>query len=157
VSARLAGVTPAQFWSGPQRQPTSASPPDTARAAGTPSRRKRAAHDSLISLVLAIYAEADRSLGFDQVVELSGNRVTRTQVSTASSALCRDGQLDRIRTGVYQWSGGQRAATRKIPAARHPAGPLLSCPRSRPGRQPTRRDICPQLSCSASFSQMASR
>ena len=50
--------------------------------------------------------------------------MTRAQVSTASSALCRDGQLDRIRSGVYQWSAGQRAAARRIPAARRPAEPL---------------------------------
>jgi hypothetical protein len=122
-AARLAGVTPAQFWSGPQSQAVPVTPRNTARAAGTASRRKRAAHDSVISLVLAIHAEADRPLGFDQVVELSGNRVTREQVSTASSALCRDRQLDRIRSGVYQWSAGQRAA-RKVPAPRRPAEPL---------------------------------
>jgi hypothetical protein len=122
-AARLAGVTPAQFWSGPEHQATPASPRNTARAARTPARRKRGARDSVISLVLGIHAEADRPLGFDQVVELSGNRVTRDQVSTASSALYRDGQLDRIRTGVYQWSAGQRAAARKIPAPRLPAGP----------------------------------
>jgi hypothetical protein len=57
-------------------------------------------------------------------VDLSRNRVTRAQVSAASSALCRDGQLDRIRAGVYQWSAGQRATARRIPAARHPAGAL---------------------------------
>jgi hypothetical protein len=123
-AARLAGVTPAQFWSGPQQQATSVLLPDTARAAGVSSRRKSAARDSVISLVLAIHAEADRPLGFDQVVKLSGNRVTRDQVSTASSALCRDGQLDRIRVGVYQWSEGQRAAARKIPAPRRPAETL---------------------------------
>jgi hypothetical protein len=39
-------------------------------------------------------------------------------VGAASSALCRDGQLHRIRSGVYQWSAGQRAAARQIPAAR---------------------------------------
>jgi hypothetical protein len=120
-AARLAGVTPEQFWSGPEPHATSASLPDTACAGRTSSRRrKRAAHDSVVSLVLAIHAEADRPLGFDQVAELSGNRVTRAQVSTASSALCRDGQLDRIRSGVYQWSAGQRAAARRIPAARRP-------------------------------------
>ena len=141
-AARLAGVTPAQFWSGPQAQAAPAPPRDTARAAGTASRRKRAAHDSVISLVLAIHAEADRPLGFDQVVELSGNRVTRAQVSTASSALCRDGQLDRIRSGVYQWSAGQRAAARKIPAPRRPAEPLPqhalmpATPAAPPARQP---------------------
>jgi hypothetical protein len=106
---------------GPERQAIPSSLPDTARAGRATSRRKRAAHDSIVSLVLAIHAEADRPLGFDQVVDLSGNRVTREQVSTASSALCRDGQLDRIRSGVYQWSQGQRAAARRIPAARRPA------------------------------------
>jgi hypothetical protein len=120
-AARLAGVTPAQFWSGPEPCATRATARDTARADRASARRKRAAHDSVISLLLGIHAEADRPLGFDQVVELSGNRVTREQVSTASSALCRDGQLDRIRSGVYQWSGGQRAAARKIPVPRRPA------------------------------------
>ncbi len=120
-AARLAGVTPEQFWSGPERQAAPGPLPDTARAARTAARRKRAGHDSIVSLVLAIHAEADRPLGFDQVAELSGNRMTREQVSTASSALCRDGQLDRIRSGVYQWSQGQRAAARRIPAARRPA------------------------------------
>jgi hypothetical protein len=119
-AARLAGVTPAQFWAGPQPGATPAPPQGTTRA-GRASRRKRPAHDSVISLVLAIHAQADRPLGFDQVAELSGNRVTRDQVSAASSALCRDGQLDRIRSGVYQWSAGQRAAARQIPAPR-PAG-----------------------------------
>jgi hypothetical protein len=98
---------------------------DTARRGGA-SRRRPAARDSVISIVLAIHVAADRPLGFDQVVELSGNRVTRAQVSAASSALCRDGQLDRIRSGVYPWSGGQRAAARQVPAARRAAGPLPS-------------------------------
>jgi hypothetical protein len=73
---------------------------------------------------IAIHAQADRPLGFDQVVELSGNPVTRAQMSAASSALCRNGQLDRIRSGVYQWSAGQRAAAKHIPAARRGAGTL---------------------------------
>jgi hypothetical protein len=119
-AARLADVTPAQFWSGPDPQATPPAPRDTSRAAGTPSRRSRAAHDSIVSRVLAIHAEADRPLGFDQIVELSGNRLTRAQVSTASSTLYRDGQLDRIRSGIYQWSGGHRVAARKIPPARQP-------------------------------------
>lgn len=112
-AARLADVTPAQFWDGPQPQVTPEPSWDTtrARAAG----RKSAAHDSIISLVLAVHAETDRPLGFDQVVELSGNRVTRAQVSAASAALCRGGQLDRIRSGVYQWAAGQRAAVRQVP------------------------------------------
>jgi hypothetical protein len=123
-AARLAGVTPSQFWSGPPPQAPSGPPPEPARA-GASSRRKRPACDSVISLVLAIHAQADRPLGFDQVAELSGNRVTRAQVSTASSVLCRDGQLDRIRSGVYQWSAGQRAAARQIPAPRRPAAVLV--------------------------------
>ncbi len=122
-AARLVGVTPAQFWSGPQREDTPAPPRAPPGPAGPPGA-SAAAHDSVISLVLAIHAEADRPLGFDQVVELSGNRVTRAQVSAASSALCRDGQLDRIRSGVYQWSAGQRAAARQIPPARRAAGTL---------------------------------
>src|SRR5262249_19003360 len=101
-AARLAGGTPAQVWAGPQPEGRPAPPPDTARGGGG-SRRKPAAHDSIIALVLAVHAEADRPLGFDQVAELAGNRATRAQVSAASAALCRDGQLDRIRPGVYQW------------------------------------------------------
>jgi hypothetical protein len=100
-------------------------PQDTARP-GRASRRKPAARDSVTALVLAIHAEADRPLGFDQVVKLSENRVTRTQVSTASAALCRDGQLDRIRSGLYQWSAGQHAAARQVPTPRRdtePTGP----------------------------------
>ena len=141
-AARLAGITPAQFWSGPEHHASPASPRGAAPTRGTSSRRHRAARNRVISLVLAIHAEADRLLGFDQVAELSGNRVTRAQVSTASSALCRDGQLDRIRSGVYQWSAGQRAAARKIPAVRRPAEPLPQQallpaePATLPARQP---------------------
>jgi hypothetical protein len=124
-AARLAGVTPAQFWAGPQGQPGPTSPQNTARGGQAP-RRKPAARDTVTSLVLAVHAEVDRPLGFDQIAELSGHQVTRDQVATASAALCRDGQLDRIRSGVYQWSGGQRAA-RQIPAPR---------PRPRPAPEP---------------------
>jgi len=129
-AARLASVTPAQFWAGPESAPVP--PQGTPRPAGA-GRRQRAPRDSVISLVLSVHAAADRPLGFDQVVELSGNRVTRAQVSAASAALCRDGQLDRIRSGVYQWSAGQRAA-RLVPGPRRadsfPPGP----PAARPGR-----------------------
>jgi hypothetical protein len=112
-AARLAGVTPAQFWAGPEPVPLQEAPRPTGA-----SRRQPAARDTAISLVLSVHAAADRPLGFDQVVELSGNRVTRAQVSTASAALCRAGQLDRIRSGVYQRSAGQRAAARQVPAPR---------------------------------------
>ena len=141
-AARLAGVTPTQFWAGPEHQ---AAP---APAAGRASRGRPAARDSVIALVLAIHAEADRPLGFDRVVELSGNRVTRAQVSAASSALCRSSQLDRIRSGVYQWSAGRRAA-RRVSAARQPdvapAGP------------PAPPAVCRPPSCSASCFPTACR
>lgn len=81
---------------------------------------------------LGVRAKADRPLGFGQVVELSGNRVTRAQVSTASAALCRGGQLDRIRSGVYQWSAGRRAA-RRVPAARQADVLPPGLPAARPG------------------------
>jgi hypothetical protein len=128
-AARLAGVTPAQFWAGPP--PQAPAPPRDAARAGRGPLRKPAARDSVTSLVLAIHAEADRPLGFDQVAELSGARVTRAQVSVASSALCRDGQLDRVRSGVYQWSAGQRTAARRAAEAlpqQAPAGPAASQP-----------------------------
>jgi hypothetical protein len=114
-AARLAGVTPAQFWAGPP-QPGYQAP--AAGGAATPRRRTGGTRDRITSLVLALHAAVDRPLGFDQVVELSGNRVTRAQVRTASAALCREGDLDRIRSGVYQWAAGQRAAARHIPPAR---------------------------------------
>ena len=92
----------------------------------------------------------DRPLGFDQVVELSGNRVTRAQVRTASAALCREGDLDRIRSGVYQWSAGQRAAARHIPAARRARGaPPRQAPvppeQARPSAQPPGRMSAAEL------------
>ncbi|MPY85955.1 MAG: hypothetical protein GEV00_22450 [Actinophytocola sp.] len=34
---------------------------------------------------------------------------------TASAQLCREGDLDRIRSGVYQWSGGARSLARVVP------------------------------------------
>ncbi len=129
-AARLAGVTPAQFWAGPE--PTSAPPQDIPRPGGA-ARRRPAARDTVISLVLSVHAAADRPLGFDQVVELSGNRVTRAQAAAASAALCRDGQLDRIRSGVYQWSAGQRAA-RQAPTARRADGLPPGPPAAQPGR-----------------------
>jgi len=125
-AARLAGVTPARFWAGPA--PAAAPEPHEAPAAGP--RQRPAARDSVVALVLSVHAEADRPLGFDQVVELSGNRVTRSQVSAASAALCRGGQLDRIRAGVYQWSAGWRAARRVLAARQPEAAPTVpaACP-----------------------------
>jgi hypothetical protein len=122
-AARLVGVTPDQFWAGPERPALLASPPGTARTGRGAARRKRATHDSIVSLVLAIHAEADRPLGFDQVAELSGNRVTREQVSTASSALCRDGQLDRTDPGC---TSGHGASARPPERSLQPAAPPSS-------------------------------
>jgi hypothetical protein len=124
-AARLTGVTTAQFWAGP------AAALATARVhedPASPVRRDPATRDTVISIVLSVHAAADRPLGFDQVVELSGGRVTRAQASAASAALCRDGQLDRIRSGVYQWSAGQRAAARQVPAPRQDDDAQLSSP-----------------------------
>ena len=80
--------------------------------------------------------------------------MTRAQVSTASSALCRDGQLDRIRSGVYQWSAGQRAAARRIPAARRPVE-LLPQQALLPA-EPTRPPACQpgHMSAAELFSQL---
>jgi hypothetical protein len=97
--------------------PAAARPHEVPRPA-SPARRDPAPRDTVISVVLSVHAAADRPLGFDQVAELSGGRVTRAQASAASAALCRGGQLDQIRSGVYQWSAGQRAAARQVPAPR---------------------------------------
>lgn len=140
-AARLAGVTAAQFWAGPPQ------PSHQAQAAGgaaTPRRRTGSTRDRITSLVLALHAAVDRPLGFDQVVELSGNRVTRAQVRTASAVLCREGDLDRIRSGVYQWSAGQRAAARHIsgsPPRPSPAGPRASGAGQAPS-PPPRAHLC---------------
>ena len=147
-AARLAGVTAAQFWAGPPQPGHQAQP---AGGAATPRRRRTSStRDRITSLVLALHAAVDRPLGFDQVVELSGNRVTRTQVRTASAVLCREGDLDRIRSGVYQWSAGQRAAARHIPAARRARGTLppqapVSPEQARPPARPPGRISAAEL------------
>lgn len=120
-AARLAGVTVDRFWAGPagpmpepqqSRHTVSAvSSTETARPRRTTDR------DRITSLVLSVHAQADRPLGFDQVVKLADARVTRDQVHTASAQLCREGDLDRIRPGVYQWSDGVRSHTRSATTA----------------------------------------
>lgn len=112
---RLASLTPEQFWAGPHGQSTSVPQPKPGRGSQVPRRKPPAGRDAVTSRILAIHAEVDRPLGFDQVAEMAG--VTRGQAATASAALCRDGQLHRIRSGVYQWSEGQLAAARRIPAS----------------------------------------
>lgn len=111
-AAKLVGVTPSQFWAGPEA--TLIPPQDFHPSQATPVQRRSAKRDTVVSIVLAIHVEADRPLGFGQVVELAENRITREQVKAASSALCRDGQLDRIRSGVYQWSAGRRSTPASI-------------------------------------------
>lgn len=126
-AARLAGVTVERFWAGPGQ----ASEPkqENSRA---PQRQQPAARDRITSLVLSIHAAADRPLGFDQVVELSGRRVTRAQVRSASAQLCREGDLDRIRSGVYQWSAGTRALRPSAPAAPAPDSHTARPPTTQP-------------------------
>jgi hypothetical protein len=131
-AARLAGVTAAAFWAGP--------PPRD----HVPQVRRAPARDSVIATVLSVHISADRPLTLDQVVEFAGNRVTRSQVSKASATLARGGQPDRIRSGVYQWSAGQRALGRvpeAWPTAEHP---LLQDP----GREPEK------VSAAELFSQL---
>jgi hypothetical protein len=117
-AARLVEVDVARFWSGPARD-------EVATVAGADSgevsapRRRRASRDRITSLVLATHTEQDRPLGFEQVVQLCGGHLTREQVRHASSVLCRDGDLDRVRSGVYQWAGGDRARAAAASPARH--------------------------------------
>lgn len=105
-AARQLGVTPDRFWAGPSAEDAA----DTTTTPAQTVRRRPPGYDQVISMVLAAHTELDRPLGFDQVVQACGGRINRDQVRSASSVLCRDGDLDRIRTGVYQWSGGKRAA-----------------------------------------------
>jgi hypothetical protein len=110
-AARLAGVTVERFWAG------QATGQDHGASRAAP-RRSSVTRDRITSLVLSIHAAADRPLGLAQVVELSGRRVTCAQVRAASAQLCREGHLDRIRPGVYQWSARVRAL--RSAARQHP-------------------------------------
>lgn len=124
-AARLADSTVDQFWDGP--------PPATSDLSEqNPSRRRRGeGQDSATSVVLAIHVKAGRPLGFDEVVRLSGERISRSQVRHASSVLCRDGDLDRVRAGVYQWAGHattEPPAPAAAPAIRVVPDPAASAP-----------------------------
>lgn len=101
-AARLADTTLEGFWAGPP------GPADEQERQATPQRRGKT-HDSIVSVVLSAHAKARRPLGFEEVVDLCGGRVTRDQVRTASAALCRDGDLDRVRAGVYQLGRAHRS------------------------------------------------
>lgn len=132
-AAQLAGVTVERFWAGPDGPL-----PEAASTTGTAPPRPGADRDRVTALVLGVHAEADRPLGFDQVVELTGWRVSRDQVRTASAQLCREGDLDRIRSGVYQWSGGVRASAQtgappaptEVPEQQAPAPPQVKANRT---------------------------
>lgn len=108
-AARLAHVTASQFWEGPRAVATE---PRRPAADTDTTRRVSASTDRATSVVLGVHASEDRPLGFDQVVELARGKVTRDQVRTASAQLCREGDLDRIRSGVYQWAEGARTRSR---------------------------------------------
>lgn len=101
-------------------------------AAGARDPRERPSHDQIIAVVLAVHVAMDQPLGFSQVVDLAEVALSRSQVSGASSQLCRDGQLVRIRSGIYQWAQGSftaPATPRPVPrrrvrsAAARPASP----------------------------------
>jgi hypothetical protein len=124
-AARLAGVTLDRFWAGPEHplpESRQSQLEVSASSADVAQPRRVSDRDRVTSLVLGVHAEADRPLGFDQVVELAGARATRDQVRTASAQLCREGDLDRIRSGVYQWSGGARSRSQPTTSAR-PSAP----------------------------------
>jgi hypothetical protein len=142
-AARLAGVTVDRFWTGPDGvvpEPRRAVSSTDAPSNDSAEPRRSSARDRVTSLVLGVHAAADRPLGFDQVVELTGQRVTRDQVRTASAQLCREGDLDRIRSGVYQWSGGVRALARSettaaLPTSAAPQQLALPTPATRTSAQ----------------------
>ena len=118
------------------------------------TRRVPATRDRITALVLGVHTTADRPLGFDQVVALCPDVITRDQARTASAVLCRDGQLERIRSGVYQWADGVRAhrptnpanpatePTRPATTARR-AAPTVTPPPARPTRPTARPPACP--------------
>lgn len=134
-AARLAEVDEPTFWAGPEAHARDLAQPADPRTDATDSAsralldddataregRERPTHDQIIAVVLAVHVAMDQPLGFSQVVALADVSLTRSQVSGASSQLCRDGQLVRIRSGVYQWAEGSftaRTAPRPIPRQR---------------------------------------
>jgi hypothetical protein len=156
-AARLLSITTEQFWAGPNAASTETK--QSARPADRPQRQP-AERDRVTALVLGIHANVDRPLGFDQVVELARGRVTRAQVSTASAVLCREGDLDRIRSGVYQWAGGVRALLQTAPGAlprelhivhTQPASPL---PAPQPERPTPAASTTPPTTAAQLFDQL---
>jgi hypothetical protein len=154
-AAQLAGVTVARFWAGPHADGVQETAPEPALAApAAPAAgsaeaslvRRSAARDRVTSLVLGVHAAVDRPLGFDQVVQELGGEITRDQVRTASAQLCREGDLDRIRSGVYQWSCGVRSRARSATAGTSAPAVLPAPRRSTPmPSAPASRSWAPQL------------
>lgn len=137
-AARLAHVAVEVFLGGPGSRTVPSAPaapagdalssPVTAATAAASARQTRRAGrsskpggDSVVSLVLTTHARHDRPMRFEEVVDLCGGRVTRTQVREASANLCRTGKLDRICDGVYQWAHGVRRTVER--SAPTPAPP----------------------------------
>lgn len=142
-AARLAEVDEPTFWAGPEAHARSLarSADDTTLDTGvepalSDEGRGTVVHDQIIALVLAVHVAMDQPLGFSQVAQLADVPLTRTQVSGASIRLCRDGQLVRIRSGVYQWAEGSFAAratprstrTRRTARTASPAPARVSTP-----------------------------
>lgn len=68
-------------------------------------RRSTAPRTSHISAVLTVMAETGRAVNFDWITTAcrrAGHTISRDQVRDACSALARDGQLIRVRRGVYR-------------------------------------------------------
>jgi hypothetical protein len=126
-AARYLHITTDQFWAGPPAEPAQLETPQAPEAKSpTPRRRDRDNnHDSAPATVLGIHSKAGRPLAFDEVVTLAGGRLTREQIRSASSTLCRAGNLDRLRPGVYQWSGGAHASRPPQPAITDDLLPLI--------------------------------
>jgi hypothetical protein len=154
-AARLAGVDVAQFWAGPASEYDTGNgtgndtvEADTVDVAGVGvvaelgARRGSATRDRIIALVLGVHTTADRPLGFDQVVALCPDVITRDQARSASAVLCRDGQLERIRSGVYQWADGVRARRPADPVPA-PTRPVAAAVTSVPAPRPARPSTCP--------------
>lgn len=164
-AARLASVDVAQFWAGPASENGTTEnadikndtvEADTVGAAGASAvaelsaRRGSATRDRIIALVLGVHTSVDRPLGFDQVVALCPEVITRDQVRSASAVLCRDGQLERIRSGVYQWADGVRTARRPaVPAPAPLPRPVAPAVTSAPPPRPARPATCPAAHLSA--------
>lgn len=153
-AARLLGVDPRTFWAGPAAdaeqlsgaratpdggpaaataagagagEPASGAVPVAEQAVpgGAPRGGPADPRDQIIAQVLAVHVAMDQPLSLGQVVQLCDEQLTRMQVSGASSQLCRDDQLVRIRSGVYQWAGDtlrHRAVDQPEPP-RQPARP----------------------------------